>query len=309
MKMKKGKNMKKFAGLIAFLGLILFLFALSSCEIVFALNFSEDTADITDTAISFGGLNYAETGETADKKVKPVKTDENYSGNYDENGKPALNRLNNFEVEVEVEPVYAGADIYDINPKYDAYLKINRDAVGYIKIEGTAIEFPVVFNGDNDYYLSHDIYKNENRHGTVFMDASNRGAVLDRNTLLHGHNFMDGKIFSDLEKYKNKEFFDANKTVIFNNLYSDMEWEVFAFYVVTAEDYYLKIWFEESEDDKDYRDFVDLIKSRAVIWRDYDPQPGDYMLTLHTCSLEFKDCHILIHAKLVKKTDNLQIRR
>jgi len=302
--------MKKFAGLIAFLGLILFLFALSSCEIVFALNFSEDTADITDTAISFGGLNYAETGETADKKVKPVKTDENYSGNYDENGKPALNRLNNFEVEVEVEPVYAGADIYDINPKYDAYLKINRDAVGYIKIEGTAIEFPVVFNGDNDYYLSHDIYKNENRHGTVFMDASNRGAVLDRNTLLHGHNFMDGKIFSDLEKYKNKEFFDANKTVIFNNLYSDMEWEVFAVYVVNnqinEDNYYVVTSFA---DDIAYFDYVSLIKSKALIWSEYIPRAGEYMLTLHTCSSEFENAHMLIHAKLIKKSDNLKLKK
>ncbi|MCL2773034.1 MAG: class B sortase [Oscillospiraceae bacterium] len=197
----------------------------------------------------------------------------------------------------------AGTDVYEIDPKFESYLKINEDVVGNIKIDGTTIDFPVLFSGENDYYLKHDIYKNESDHGAVFMDMNNHGAILDRNTIIHAHNFEDGTLFSSLEKYTNKEFFDTHKTIIFNNLYSDMVWEVFAVYVVSAEDYYLMTSFA---DEKQYDGFVDLIKSRALIWSDYTPQPGDYMLTLHTCSYEFKGAHLIIHAKLVKKTDNFE---
>jgi len=194
---------------------------------------------------------------------------------------------------------------YEINPKFNAYLEINKNIVGEIKIEGTNIDFPVVFSGENEFYLTHDIYGNETKYGAVFMDMINHGAVLDRNTLIHGHNFegKDNHIFADLEKYKNKEFFDSHKKIIYNNLYSDMEWEVFAVYVVSSKEYEVLTGFAS---DQVYFDYVESIKSNALFWSDYKPQPGDYMLTLNTCSYEFKGAHTMVHAKLVKKVDHIK---
>ena len=82
-----------------------------------------------------------------------------------------------------------------------------------------------------------------------------------------------------------------------------MEWEIFAVYVISAEDYFVMTSFKNEQE---YCDFVAEIKSVALLWRDYDPKPEDYMLTLNTCSFEFKDAHTLIHAKLIKKSDNLK---
>lgn len=191
--------------------------------------------------------------------------------------------------------------ILAINPKFNDYLQINKDIVGYIKIANTIIDYPIVFNGDNDYYLNHNLYEQEDKYGAVFMDMTNHGAILSKNTLIHGHNFGDGRLFADLEKFKQKDFFDNNKTIIFNNLYSDMEWEVFAVYVVYVDDYFLQSSFES---DEEFFKFIQKTKEISIFWRDYTPSADDYILSLHTCSFEYDNAHTVINAKLVKKVDN-----
>ena len=209
------------------------------------------------------------------------------------------------EIEEETDPYLP---LYEINPKFDKLLEINPDVVGEIKIEGTNINFPVLYNGDNDYYLKHDIYGNETKYGSVFMDMSDRGAVLSKNTIIHGHSFQyDDNMFAEVSNFKDKKFFDAHKTIIFNNLYSDMEWEVFSVYVVSnvvsKENYYLISSFAS---DKEFLDYVELIKSKSMFPSDYEPKKGDYILTLQTCSYEFTNAHTIVHARLVKKTDNFE---
>jgi len=200
--------------------------------------------------------------------------------------------------------------VYEINPKFAELLKINADVVGSVRVPGTLINFPVVYSGDNEYYLRRDIYGADTKYGTVFMDGFNHGSILDKNTVIHGHNFnephrgiYDDNMFADLEKFKDREFFDANKTVIFDNLYSNMEWEVFSVYVTPEEDYYIYTRFSS---DRDFTNFAEYVKSRSMFESDYLPKAGDYMLTLHTCSYEFAGAHTLVHARLVKKTDNLR---
>ena len=188
-----------------------------------------------------------------------------------------------------------------VNPKFNEYLEINEDVVGNIRIPNTIINFLVLYNGDNDFYLNHSIYKKEDAYGSIFMDCTNHGAILNKNTIIHGHNFADGKIFADVENFKQKEFFDNNKTIIFNNLYSDMEWEVFAVYVVHSDDYFLQSSFRS---DEDFFKFIEKIKSVSIFWRDYTPSSDDYILSVHTCSYEYEKAHTIVQAKLVSKVDN-----
>jgi sortase B len=80
-----------------------------------------------------------------------------------------------------------------------------------------------------------------------------------------------------------------------------MEWEVFSVYVTNEDDYYLKTSFETEQE---FTEFAEFIASRSMFESGYTPQAGDYMLTLHTCSYEFRHAHTLVHARLVKKIDN-----
>ena len=190
--------------------------------------------------------------------------------------------------------------ILEVHPRFEYLLHSNPDVVGQIIIEGANINYPVLFRGDNTHYLAHDIYGEPSQYGAIFMDMSNRGAILDDNTLLHGNN-IPGSMFGGLEYFKDQEFFDANRRVIFNNLYSDMEWEIFAVYAVHTSDYHVLVSFGGYEG---YLEFLEHIRARALFFADFEPQPGDRMLTLHTRSAG--GAHTLIHARLISKTDNMR---
>jgi sortase B len=195
--------------------------------------------------------------------------------------------------------------IFEVHPRFEELLLINPDVAGQVIIEGTNINYPVVFGRDNAHYFNHDVYGNENIHGAIFMDMSNRGAILDDNTVLHGNNFLwqNNSMFTDLELFKNWEFFNSNRIITFNNLYSDMEWEIFAVCVIHANDYYMIVRFGTHEN---YLDYLEHIRSQALFFTDFEPEADDKLLTLHTYTFDFTGAHLLVHARLINRTDNIR---
>lgn len=192
----------------------------------------------------------------------------------------------------------AADEALEIKPEYLEAWDKNDELVGRIYIENTNINQYVFFTDNNDYYLSHDIDGNEDKYGSVFMDQINHGVLLDKNVILHGHNFNDGKMFFEIVKYKNQQFYEEHKIINFNTLYHDYTWEVFAAYTTTAEDYYIQTNFKT---DEEFYDYVDNIISKSLIKTDYKPYKTDNLLTIHTCSYEFKDAHTMVYAYLKEK--------
>ncbi|MCL2099746.1 MAG: class B sortase [Oscillospiraceae bacterium] len=207
------------------------------------------------------------------------------------------------EPEPSAEEEHDDETVLEVHPRFEEILEINPDIIGQVIIEGTNIDHFAVFSGDNEYYWTRDIYGEDDPYGSVFMDMANRGAVLDENTLLHGHNFQgdDDGMFADLELFKEREFFDENRKIIFNNLYSDMEWEVFAVYIVHVNDYYMLVRFGSYEN---YLEYLEYIKSTALFFADFEPSEEDKLLSLHTRVYDFNDAHMIVTARLIKKTDN-----
>ena len=251
------------------------------------------TAVIVSVMSSCVVVGYTEISDnTTAKEYNKAPETENVSENI-----TCLTEKIEHQTETTGETAEEKLKIRAVNPKFEEYLKINNDVVGYIEIEGTNIDYPVLYNGDNDYYLSHNIYKQPDKYGAVFMDMTSRGAmILEKNTIIHGHNFYDGELFHHLESFKKKDFFDYYKIIKFDNLYSDMEWEVFSVYVINEDEYFLQTEFLTHED---YLAYIEMTKSVSIYWRDYIPVENDHILTLHTCSGEFKNAHTIVHAKLI----------
>ena len=127
----------------------------------------------------------------------------------------------------------------EVSDKFQGLLRINGDTVGWIKIEDTQINYPVVKSNDNDYYLHHNFEKETNPTGCIFMDCRNNSLPLDTNTILYGHNMKDASMFHDIIKYKEEAFFNNNDKIIFNTLYQENEWQVFSVYVTDVSFNYL----------------------------------------------------------------------
>ena len=176
---------------------------------------------------------------------------------------------------------------------YDKY----EDYRGWIKIDNTNINYPIVQGKDNSFYLDKDINKNYLSSGSIFMNYLNHG-FNDENTVLFGHHMRNKTMFAQLKKYKEKEFFYGNNDIVIEVENGKvLKYKVFSAYVTDAKDNYIKTNF----DDKDqYKEFLEDIKNKSQYKLDIDVNENDKIITLSTCSYEFNDARMVVHGKLLK---------
>lgn len=173
----------------------------------------------------------------------------------------------------------------------------NSDTVGYLKVNGTNINYPVVQSSDNDYYLKHSFDKSYSQAGWIFLDYRNNINKLDQNTIIYGHNMLNGTMFSNLTKMLDKSFFnDSNNTYI--NLITENKttlWKIFSVYVTNPDTYYMTIGFSSSNE---YSDFLNNIKNKSIYDFEENINSDDKILTLSTCT-NLNTKRLVIHAKLI----------
>lgn len=92
---------------------------------------------------------------------------------------------------------------YSLEIDFNKLLEINNQVVGWIKIDETQINYPIVKGDDNSYYLNHDILKESSQNGWIFIDYRNNSDFSDNNTVIYGHNIKSGIMFSDLTQIYN----------------------------------------------------------------------------------------------------------
>lgn len=177
---------------------------------------------------------------------------------------------------------------------YDRLLSVNQDTVGWLTVNNTKIDYPVVKSYNNDYYLTHNYYKRFTYNGWIFMDHRNNPKYLDKNTIIYGHNRFDtGVMFGTLQNVLNKKWYtnSDNLVITYNTLYEKINWKIFSIYTIDVTSDYLQIIFNT---DEEYQAFLDLITNRSEIPFDTKATTSDKILTLSTCYDE--DKRLVIHA-------------
>ena len=91
---------------------------------------------------------------------------------------------------------------------------VNDDVVGWLKVGGLTISFPVVRTTNNSFYLDHSIDKSYNTAGWIFMDYKNKLDGTDRNIVIYGHNRRNGSMFGKLKNILKKEWYEDRKSVV-----------------------------------------------------------------------------------------------
>lgn len=179
------------------------------------------------------------------------------------------------------------------NNLYNKY----EDYRGWIKVDNTNIDYPIVQGKDNSFYLDKDINKNYVSSGSIFMNYLNNG-FNDENTILFGHHMRNKTMFAQLEKYKEKEFFQ-NDNDIKIEVENDkvLTYKVFSVYVTDANDNYIKTNFDNKSE---YKEFLDKIKNKSIYKSDINVDENDKIITLSTCSYKFNDARMVVHGKLLK---------
>ena len=172
-----------------------------------------------------------------------------------------------------------------------------EDYRGWIKIDNTNINYPIVQGKDNSFYLDKDINKNYLSSGSIFMNYLNHG-FNDENTVLFGHHMRNKTMFAQLKKYKEKEFFYGNNDIVIEVENGKvLKYKVFSAYVTDANDNYIKTNFDNKSE---YKEFLDKIKNKSIYKSDINVDENDKIITLSTCSYEFNDARMVVHGKLLK---------
>lgn len=183
-----------------------------------------------------------------------------------------------------------------INVDLNDLRSINSDTVGYIKVNNTNINYPVVKTNNNTFYLTHTFDKTENKAGWVFMDYRNHNDNFDTNTILYAHGRLDNTMFGSLRKVIKEEWYTNpdNYILQYSNDYYSSKWQVFSIYRVKETDDYIKTNFSSNEE---YISFINLIKSRSIYDFNIDVNTNDNIITLSSC---YNDTdRMVLHAKLV----------
>ena len=180
-------------------------------------------------------------------------------------------------------------------------VRINPDTVGWLRIEDTRIDYPVVKGVDNAFYLDHGFDKAPNVAGAVFMDTRNIGDGSDRHTLVYGHRMRDGSMFRDLEKYGEADFYQTHREFELQTLHGTFRYRVFSAYVTNTDFLFIKTRFEENEYDEFLTQIRDLNIHADMTALEAEPLLDDQsrILTLATCSRTFEDARFVVHAVLL----------
>ena len=196
-------------------------------------------------------------------------------------------------------------DESDLLKEYqDLYLQ-NDDMVGWIKIDGTKINYPVMQTVDEpNFYLRRGFDKKYTIYGCPYMQENCNVDKPSDNLVIYGHHMNDGTMFANLMKYTKKSFWEEHKTIVFDTLEEHKEYEVMAaFKTVVYSDspesfkYY---HFVDAENEEEFNAFVEKSKELSFYDTGVEAEYGDKFITLSTCEYSKKNSRMVVVAKRVK---------
>lgn len=189
-----------------------------------------------------------------------------------------------------------------ILPEYAALYLQNDDMVGWIEIEGTKLNYPVLQTPDEkDFYLHRDFNKETSNHGAIYVQENCDVWTPSDNVVIYGHNMKDGSMFATLLKYKKQEYWQEHRFIYFNTLLERHTYEIVAVFKTTATvgkgfDYHL---FVEAENEEEFNAYVDKIKKLSYYDTGVDAEYGDKLITLSTCEYTLTNGRLVVVAKQV----------
>lgn len=202
----------------------------------------------------------------------------------------------------------------DYLPKFYSFYKENEDIKGWLKIDGTNVNFPVVQTSDNDYYHRLGFNKEYDYYGTPYIDWEADVKKPSTNIIIYGHNIRnDGQMFNDLTKYKQLSFYKEHPLVSFDSVYKTGTYKIFAAFITNnlAEhdngNTFSYNAFVDAKDEADFNNFISEVKRRSIFDTPIDIKYGDELLTLSTCTYEFKDARFVLVARRVRDGENSEV--
>ena len=183
----------------------------------------------------------------------------------------------------DITDTYADTELMVwIRTMFDSLKRRNKDMMGWITIDNTNIDYPIVYCDDNSYYLTHAFDGTYNRTGSIFVDFRDSQNFDDNyNTVIYGHNLTVGTMFSQLDKFFTKSFFNENRRIYIYTEKGIYVYETFCVTKVNVNLNYTKVDFATPNE---FVEFCYSMKQRSVYKTDTHFTGNDRIITLSTCT-------------------------
>lgn len=195
----------------------------------------------------------------------------------------------------------------DVLIKYQKLYKANMDFMGWLKIDGTDIDYPVMYTPDErEYYLHKNFDREYSYAGCLFIDnlCIPTGDDISDNIIIYGHNMKSGTMFHQLTLYRDESFYRDHKYISFDTLEDTGTYEVIAAFKTQVYEkgdmeHYHYYDFHDAADEEEFNEFIQYIRSCCTYDFDSTANYGDKLITLSTCSYHVNDGRYVVVAKKI----------
>lgn len=177
---------------------------------------------------------------------------------------------------------------------YEKYYTLNPETIGYINIQNSRVDYPILCHSDNNYYLDYNVYGEKDANGAIYLDAYSNGEWGNIN-LVHGHSMRNGSMFRDVLSYIQQDWYEEHKYINIFDGEQDRVYEVFSVYILDATKEAVPIYYQNQED---YQIWLQDVVDRSLVSGGTLHDSGD-LLVLNTCSYQFSGAHTIVVASRV----------
>ncbi len=178
-------------------------------------------------------------------------------------------------------------DTPDILEDYITLYNKNKSLIGWLKIDDTIIDYPVMYSKNEEYYLDHNFNQQKDANGSLFIDAQCSIWPRSQNIIIYGHNMKSGKMFGSLSKYKSEAYYEKHPVIKFDTLYKRGEYQVMYVFSEIVHDetevafkYYQ---FVNANSEQEYDSNMEEMKKMSLYDTGITSKYGDELITLSTC--------------------------
>ena len=192
-----------------------------------------------------------------------------------------------------------------VQTKFAGVYAKNNDFIGWLKIDGTNVDYPVMYTPtDEQKYLHLDFYQEYSSSGTLFLSKNSDPFQPSDNILIYGHNMKAGTMFHTLLQYESQEFYQEHKTFTFDTINDNGTYEVIAAFRTEIDESNDKLFkyyeFNNAADQAEFDEYVSKVKKMTPYSIDTTAEFGDKLVTLSTCAYHASEGRYVVVAKKIK---------
>ena len=198
--------------------------------------------------------------------------------------------------------------------KFSELIKINPDIKGWIKIDGTVINYPVLEppSSDPNFYLYKNYKKDYDKSGCIFVNSDICGLTPDvKNIVLHGHSMKNGTMFASIIKFSDKDVYKRSPIINFDTIFESAKWKIFAVIKTNSNPDHGELFYDyfkpTFESSYEFNKLIYDMKIRSILDIPVDVNENDKLLTLSTCSYEMEGFRTVVMARKVRQGESLDI--